>query len=165
MTSTDAAMTAAVSVLVIACPCALGLATPTALLVGTGRAAQLGIVIRGAEVLESSRAITTVVLDKTGTLTTGVMQVHATAGDPEAVRLAAALEASSEHPVARAIAAHVGGGAQRSRTSSTSPASGSAVWSTDTGSESAAHRIPRGCGPAGAGRGRGPRTAAARPCW
>ena len=95
----------------IACPCALGLATPTALLVGTGRAAQLGIVIRGAEVLESSRAITTVVLDKTGTLTTGVMQVHETAGDPEAVRLAAALESSSEHPVARAIAAHAGGGA------------------------------------------------------
>ena len=102
----DAAMTAAVSVLVIACPCALGLATPTALLVGTGRAAQLGIVIRGAETLESSRAITTVVLDKTGTLTTGEMSTHETAGDPGAIRLAAALEASSEHPVARAIAAH-----------------------------------------------------------
>ena len=108
---TDAAMTAAVSVLVIACPCALGLATPTALLVGTGRAAQLGIVIRGAEALESSRAITTVVLDKTGTLTTGAMEVHATAGDPAAVRLAAALEAASEHPVARAIVAHAGAGA------------------------------------------------------
>jgi P-type Cu+ transporter len=107
---TDAAMTAAVSVLVIACPCALGLATPTALLVGTGRAAQLGIVIRGAEVLESSRAITTVVLDKTGTLTTGVMQVHETAGDPDAVQLGARLEASSEHPVARAIAALAKGG-------------------------------------------------------
>jgi len=103
-----AAMTAAVSVLVIACPCALGLATPTALLVGTGRAAQLGIVIRGAEALESSRTITTVVLDKTGTLTTGVMQVHDTAGDADAIRLAAALEASSEHPVARAIVAHAG---------------------------------------------------------
>ncbi len=102
----QAAMTAAVSVLVIACPCALGLATPTALMVGTGRAAQLGIVIRGAEVLESSRAITTVVLDKTGTLTTGVMQVHEATGDPQAIRLAAALEASSEHPVARAIVAH-----------------------------------------------------------
>ena len=102
--TTDEAVTAAVSVLVIACPCALGLATPTALLVGTGRAAQLGVVIRSAEVLESSRAITTVVLDKTGTLTTGEMRVHATAGDPEAVRLAAALEAASEHPVARAIA-------------------------------------------------------------
>ena len=105
----DAAMTAAVSVLVIACPCALGLATPTALLVGTGRAAQLGIVIRGAEALESSRAITTVVLDKTGTLTTGAMRVHETAGDPDAIRLAAALEASSEHPVARAIVAHADG--------------------------------------------------------
>jgi Cu+-exporting ATPase len=105
---TDAAMTAAVSVLVIACPCALGLATPTALLVGTGRAAQLGIVIRGAEVLESSRAITTVVLDKTGTLTTGVMEVHESAGDPEAIRLAAALERSSEHPVAQAIVATAG---------------------------------------------------------
>ena len=102
----DPAMTAAVSVLVIACPCALGLATPTALLVGTGRAAQLGIVIRGAEVLESSRAITTVVLDKTGTLTTGVMTVHQTAGDAEALALAAALESASEHPVARAVAAH-----------------------------------------------------------
>ena len=102
-TTTDA-MTAAVAVLVIACPCALGLATPTALLVGTGRAAQLGIVIRGAEVLESSRAITTVVLDKTGTLTTGVMRVHETAGDAEAIRLGAALESASEHPVARAIA-------------------------------------------------------------
>ncbi len=100
------AMTAAVSVLVIACPCALGLATPTALLVGTGRAAQLGILIRGAEVLESSRAITTVVLDKTGTLTTGAMQVHETAGDPTAVALAAALESSSEHPVARAVVTH-----------------------------------------------------------
>ena len=108
----DAAMTAAVSVLVIACPCALGLATPTALLVGTGRAAQLGIVIRGAEALESSRAITTVVLDKTGTLTTGAMRVHETAGDPEAIRLAAALEASSEHPVARAIVAHADGQAR-----------------------------------------------------
>ena len=102
----EAAMTAAVSVLVIACPCALGLATPTALLVGTGRAAQLGIVIRGAEVLESSRAITTVVLDKTGTLTTGAMQVHETTGDDEAVALAAVLEAASEHPVARAIVTH-----------------------------------------------------------
>jgi Cu+-exporting ATPase len=100
----DGAMTAAVSVLVIACPCALGLATPTALLVGTGRAAQLGIVIRGAEALESSRAITTVVLDKTGTLTTGEMRVQETVGDPDAIRWAAAVERSSEHPVGRAIA-------------------------------------------------------------
>ena len=105
----EAAMTAAVSVLVIACPCALGLATPTAMLVGTGRAAQLGIVIRGAEVLESSRAVTTVVLDKTGTLTTGAMTVHEATGDHEALALAAALEASSEHPVARALTAYAGG--------------------------------------------------------
>lgn len=101
----DAALTAAVTVLVIACPCALGLATPTAMMVGTGRAAQLGIVIRSAEVLESSRRVTTVVLDKTGTLTTGRMQVHDTTGDPEALRLAAALESPSEHPVARALVA------------------------------------------------------------
>ncbi len=102
----DAAVTAAVAVLVIACPCALGLATPTAMLVGTGRAAQLGIVVRSAEVLETSRAVTTVVLDKTGTLTTGRMQVHEVAGDDEALLLAAALEHGSEHPVARAIVAH-----------------------------------------------------------
>lgn len=101
----DAAVGAAVTVLVIACPCALGLATPTALMVGTGRAAQLGIVIRSAETLESSRRVTTVVLDKTGTLTTGEMRVHATAGDDEALDLAAALESQSEHPLARAVAA------------------------------------------------------------
>ncbi|ROR92578.1 heavy metal translocating P-type ATPase [Nocardioides aurantiacus] len=102
----DAAVTAAVAVLVIACPCALGLATPTAMLVGTGRAAQLGIVVRSAEVLETSRAVTTVVLDKTGTLTTGRMRVHEVAGDPDALLLAAALEHGSEHPVARALVAH-----------------------------------------------------------
>ena len=98
-------LTAAVAVLVIACPCALGLATPTALLVGTGRAAQLGIVIRSAEVLESARGIDVVVLDKTGTVTTGEMTVHSVTGDETAVRLAAAVEAHSEHPVGRAIAA------------------------------------------------------------
>ncbi len=99
--------TAAVAVLVIACPCALGLATPTALLVGTGRAAQLGIVIRDAAVLESTRRVDTVVLDKTGTVTTGQMSVHAVAADsPDAVRLAAALEAGSEHPIGRAITEH-----------------------------------------------------------
>ena len=75
--STADAFTAAVAVLVVACPCALGLATPTALLVGTGRAAQLGIVITGPEVLESTRRVDTVVLDKTGTITTGGMSVHA----------------------------------------------------------------------------------------
>jgi P-type Cu+ transporter len=97
--------TAAVAVLVIACPCALGLATPTALLVGTGRAAQLGIVIRDASILESTRRIDTVVLDKTGTVTTGATSVHdVQTRNAEAVALAGALEAASEHPVGRAIA-------------------------------------------------------------
>jgi Cu+-exporting ATPase len=101
-----AAFTAAVSVLVIACPCALGLATPTALMVGTGRGAQLGIVIRGPEVLESTRRVDTIVLDKTGTVTTGRMSVVRTEPeDPQVLRLAAAVEAASEHPVARAITA------------------------------------------------------------
>lgn len=110
----EVAFTAAVAVLIIACPCALGLATPTALLVGTGRGAQLGILIKGPEVLESSRGINTVVLDKTGTVTTGAMQVTAlhSAGradgaegfdDVTVLRLSGALESSSEHPVARAI--------------------------------------------------------------
>jgi Cu+-exporting ATPase len=104
-----AAFTAAVAVLIIACPCALGLATPTALLVGTGRGAQLGILIRGPEVLESTRRIDTVVLDKTGTLTTGRMElvdVVAGAGTDrrEVLRLVGALEDASEHPVGRAIA-------------------------------------------------------------
>jgi Cu+-exporting ATPase len=104
----EAGFTAAVAVLVIACPCALGLATPTALLVGTGRAAQLGIVIRDASVLESARRIDTVVLDKTGTVTTGQMSVHAVeTHHADAVRLAGALEAASEHPIGRAIAAYV----------------------------------------------------------
>ncbi len=130
----SAAFSAAVAVLIIACPCALGLATPTALMVGTGRGAQLGILIKGPEVLESTRAVDTVVLDKTGTVTTGVMTLteillpaHATAGaapldvpattpgaapdtqarraaEDEVLRLAGALEHASEHPVARAIA-------------------------------------------------------------
>ena len=101
--------TAAVSVLVIACPCALGLATPTALMVGTGRGAQLGIVIRGPQVLESTRAVDTIVLDKTGTVTTGRMSVvRVTPDDPELVRLAAAVESASEHPVARAVVAAAG---------------------------------------------------------
>ncbi|MFC5200964.1 MULTISPECIES: heavy metal translocating P-type ATPase [Streptomyces] len=107
---TAAAFTAAVAVLIIACPCALGLATPTALMVGTGRGAQLGILIRGPEVLESTRRVDTVVLDKTGTVTTGRMtlrEVYVTAGgdEKELLRLAGALEHASEHPVARAIAA------------------------------------------------------------
>ncbi|KAA5826125.1 heavy metal translocating P-type ATPase [Saccharopolyspora hirsuta] len=104
-----AAFTAAVAVLIIACPCALGLATPTALLVGTGRGAQLGILIKGPEVLESTRRIDTVVLDKTGTVTTGQMAlvgVRAADGadDAEVLRVAGALEHASEHPIARAIA-------------------------------------------------------------
>ncbi|GAB2806062.1 heavy metal translocating P-type ATPase [Streptomyces chlorus] len=107
---TVAAFTAAVAVLIIACPCALGLATPTALMVGTGRGAQLGILIKGPEVLESTRRVDTVVLDKTGTVTTGRMtlqQVHTADGTDEKqlLRLAGALEHASEHPIARAIAA------------------------------------------------------------
>ncbi|MDN5896315.1 MAG: heavy metal translocating P-type ATPase, partial [Nocardioides sp.] len=106
---TSAAFTAAVAVLIIACPCALGLATPTALMVGTGRGAQLGILIKGPEVLESTRQVDTVVLDKTGTVTTGEMTlfgVTAAAGEDQAevLRLAGALEDASEHPIARAIA-------------------------------------------------------------
>ncbi|CAM3565234.1 heavy metal translocating P-type ATPase [Tsukamurella ocularis] len=102
------ALTAAVSVLIIACPCALGLATPTALLVGTGRGAQLGILIKGPEALEHTRTVDTVVLDKTGTVTTGVMTlqaVHPAAGESadEVLAVAAALEAASEHPIARAV--------------------------------------------------------------
>ncbi|MFB7499101.1 heavy metal translocating P-type ATPase [Streptomyces sp. NPDC056161] len=105
-----AAFTAAVAVLIIACPCALGLATPTALLVGTGRGAQLGILIKGPEVLESTRRADTVVLDKTGTVTTGrmtLLAVHPAEGtdEPEVLRLAGALEHASEHPVAQAVAA------------------------------------------------------------
>ena len=104
------AFSAAVSVLIIACPCALGLATPTALMVGTGRGAQLGVLIKGPEVLESTRQVDTVVLDKTGTVTTGAMAlidlVTADGVDrTEILRLVGALEAASEHPVARAIAA------------------------------------------------------------
>ncbi|MFI8459170.1 heavy metal translocating P-type ATPase [Kitasatospora sp. NPDC085464] len=104
------AFTAAVAVLIIACPCALGLATPTALMVGTGRGAQLGILIKGPEVLETTRAVDTVVLDKTGTVTTGrmaVVAVHTAEGvdRTEALRLAGAVEHASEHPIAAAVAA------------------------------------------------------------
>ncbi|WP_336647617.1 heavy metal translocating P-type ATPase [Microbacterium sp. MMO-10] len=104
-----AAFTAAVAVLVIACPCALGLATPTALLVGTGRGAQLGILIKGPEVLESTRKVDTIVLDKTGTVTSGRMEVTDVivedGTDPaELLRLAGAVEAASEHPIAQAVA-------------------------------------------------------------
>jgi Cu+-exporting ATPase len=106
---TGAAFTAAVAVLIIACPCALGLATPTALMVGTGRGAQLGILIKGPEVLESTRRVTHVVLDKTGTVTTGrmtLLDVVPAAGEDrdQVLRLAGALEHASEHPIAAAIA-------------------------------------------------------------
>ncbi|MFF1651763.1 heavy metal translocating P-type ATPase [Streptomyces sp. NPDC058255] len=106
---TVAAFTAAVAVLIIACPCALGLATPTALMVGTGRGAQLGILIKGPEVLESTRRVDTVVLDKTGTVTTGRMKLQEVyvvdgAAENDVLRLAGALEHASEHPIAQAIA-------------------------------------------------------------
>jgi Cu+-exporting ATPase len=107
--SAAAAFTAAVAVLIIACPCALGLATPTALMVGTGRGAQLGILIRGPEILEQTRRISTIVLDKTGTVTEGKMELAEVASlngatRKEILRLAGAVEAASEHPVAQAIA-------------------------------------------------------------
>jgi len=107
--SATAAFSAAVAVLIIACPCALGLATPTALLVGTGRGAQLGIIIKGPQVLESTRLVDTIVLDKTGTVTSGRMSVaavHATASESaaEVQTFAGALEDASEHPIAKAIA-------------------------------------------------------------
>nr|WP_275410263.1 heavy metal translocating P-type ATPase [Asanoa siamensis] len=100
-----AAFTAGIAVLIIACPCALGLATPTALLVGTGRGAQRGILIKGPEVLESTRTVDTIVLDKTGTVTTGRLAVVSTEGPDEILRYAAAVEAGSEHPIGRAIVA------------------------------------------------------------
>jgi Cu+-exporting ATPase len=108
--SASEAFTAAVAVLIIACPCALGLATPTALMVGTGRGAQLGIVIKGPEILEQTRKIGTIVLDKTGTITEGRMELaEVTLLDgsrrPEVLRLAGAVESASEHPIAQAVAA------------------------------------------------------------
>jgi Cu+-exporting ATPase len=123
--STTFAFTAAVAVLIVACPCALGLATPTALLVGTGRGAQLGLLIKGPEVLESTRRVDTIVLDKTGTVTTGRMKlVDVVAGDgedrAEVLGLAGALEDASEHPVAQAIAA----GARDATRPAPAPASG-----------------------------------------
>ena len=108
--SPDAAFTAAVAVLIIACPCAMGLATPTAILVGTGRGAQLGILIKGPEILESTRRVDTVVLDKTGTITAGRMTLTDVVTAPgvletELLRLAAVVESASEHPIAAAITA------------------------------------------------------------
>lgn len=136
-----ASFTAAVAVLIIACPCALGLATPTALMAGTGRGAQLGILIKGPEVLETARRIDTVVLDKTGTVTTGRMtlgRVHTAHGTAETdvLRLAGALEHASGHPVARAVAAGRPPGrawhCRHRRTSPTSPAWGCAAPSRGT---------------------------------
>ncbi|HEU4514085.1 MAG TPA: heavy metal translocating P-type ATPase [Nocardioidaceae bacterium] len=108
---TTASFSAAVAVLIIACPCALGLATPTALMVGTGRGAQLGILIKGPQILESTRVVDTIVLDKTGTVTTGKMSVasaHPAEGESadETLRIAGALEDASEHPIAQAVAAY-----------------------------------------------------------
>jgi Cu+-exporting ATPase len=112
--STEVAFTAAIAVLVVACPCALGLATPTALLVGTGRGAQLGILVKGPEVLESSRRVDTILLDKTGTVTTGRMSVvDVVLADGEqlddVLGVAGALESGSQHPIARAITRHADG--------------------------------------------------------
>ena len=152
---TGAAFTAAVAVLIIACPCALGLATPTALMVGTGRGAQLGILIKGPEVLESTRRVDTVVLDKTGTVTTGQMTLAGVVAAPgeEAERvllLAGALEDASEHPIARAVAA-----AARDRqpdlssltASPTSRAAAYAARSTRTGNRSTYWSADRHCSP------------------
>ena len=116
----EVAFTAAVAVLIVACPCALGLATPTALMVGTGRGAQLGILIRGPEVLEDTRRIDTVVLDKTGTVTTGRMTLVDVVAAPgwasdDVRRLAAGVESASEHPVGRAVVAAYDGGGTRGR--------------------------------------------------
>ncbi|WP_406739907.1 heavy metal translocating P-type ATPase [Streptomyces atratus] len=118
-----AAFTAAVAVLIIACPCALGLATPTALMVGTGRGAQLGILIKGPEVLETTRRVDTIVLDKTGTVTTGrmtLLDVHTAdnTDETDVLRLAGALEHASEHPIAQAVAA---GAAERTGTTLPTP--------------------------------------------
>ena len=141
------AFTAAVSVLIIACPCALGLATPTALLVGTGRGAQLGILIKGPEVLEETRRIQTIVLDKTGTITEGKLElvdIHPLdgAGRTEALRLAGAVEAASEHPVAtgdrRRRALRDRRASRRRRAFGTSRASACAAWSMDSTSRSSA---------------------------
>ncbi len=163
---TSAAMTAAVSVLVIACPCALGLATPTALLVGTGRGAQLGIVIRGVDVLESTRAVTTVVLDKTGTLTTGRMRVHEAVGDQHALSLAATLESASEHPVARAVVdvRRRGGRPRRGVQQPARHRSGGSCRGSSGRGGPRTRPDRAACGPR-SGRGPGPRAGATRRSW
>ncbi len=153
-TGSDAAyaFSAAVAVLIIACPCALGLATPTALLVGTGRGAQLGVLIRGPEVLESTRRVDTILLDKTGTVTTGRMALVAVVtadgiDEADALRLAGAVEHASEHPIARAIADGARDAPRRScrpsRASGPRRASARAASSTGTRSRSAARRCSR----------------------
>ncbi|MFC5998759.1 heavy metal translocating P-type ATPase [Quadrisphaera sp. GCM10027208] len=136
----QASFTAAVAVLIIACPCALGLATPTALLVGTGRGAQLGILIKGPEILESTRTIDTVVLDKTGTVTEGrmalvdVLPAHGEDRDT-VLRLAGAVEAASEHPVARAIADGAAAGGRLPEVTDFTNLAGSGVRGTVEGRE------------------------------
>lgn len=137
--SPAAAFSAAVAVLIIACPCALGLATPTALMVGTGRGAQLGILIKGPEVLESTRRIDTVVLDKTGTVTTGQMSlvdvIAAEGADLDDVRrVAAALESGSEHPIARAVVAGVVSTRSQTHSSTTEDVSQARSSTTEAGS-------------------------------
>ncbi|MFC3300696.1 copper-translocating P-type ATPase [Arthrobacter agilis] len=141
----DAAFTASVTVLVIACPCALGLATPTALLTGTGRGAQLGILIRGPQVLEDTRTVDTIVLDKTGTVTTGTMAVDDVVVQGEGstatlLRLAGAVEAQSEHPIAQAIARHAAGTGRLPDAQGFSSAPGGGVRGTVDGSTVTAGR-------------------------
>ncbi|WP_245862795.1 heavy metal translocating P-type ATPase [Sanguibacter antarcticus] len=135
--SAESAFTAAVAVLIIACPCALGLATPTALLVGTGRGAQLGVLIKGPEILESTRRVDTIVLDKTGTVTQGRMVVENVVGDPQTLRLAGALEALSEHPIARAIAsaADAAAATDTAATAATAAAAGTDAIAPETGDD------------------------------
>lgn len=140
--SLTSAFTAAVAVLIIACPCALGLATPTALLVGTGRGAQLGILIKGPQVLESTRRVDTVVLDKTGTVTTGRMTVAAVhPADDELLQLAGALESGSEHPIARAITTRAGEAGALPEVSGFANHGGMGVTGTVSGHDLAAGRL------------------------
>jgi P-type Cu+ transporter len=136
--SATAAFGAAVAVLVIACPCAMGLATPTAIMVGTGRGAELGILIRGPEVLESTRRVTAVLLDKTGTLTEGAMRVVEVRAGPgvdgdEALRLAGGAESGSEHPIGKAIAAAARGGGALPRAEDFEATAGLGVRATVAG--------------------------------
>lgn len=140
--SLTSAFTAAVAVLIIACPCALGLATPTALLVGTGRGAQLGILIKGPQVLESTRRVDTVVLDKTGTVTTGRMTVAAVhPANGELLKLAGALESGSEHPIARAITTRAGEAGALPEVSGFANHGGMGVTGTVSGHDLAAGRL------------------------